>query len=111
MSPNSTSPSTYFNDYHRYKELVEQIMKNAEGILLHHNLSFTSTIWTQFMTAMYRFGRDRSAGIRTLKLLISPGADQGIPVQIVALSNKSLDSQRYLNASQMVNSKHPNEAK
>lgn len=94
-------------------DMVELLL--SKGAKPNHNLNFSSTIWTEFMTALhqsvYNFRRDHSAVIRTLELLISHGADLDIPVQIKELGNKSgLDSGSYLNASEIIKSQFPEEA-
>jgi hypothetical protein len=104
LRTSSTSPTTHYLN----PEMVALLL--SHGAKPNHNLSFTSTIWTEFMATLYHFGRDRSAVIRTLELLISHGADLEIPVQIRALSGKSLDSQSYLNASEIIRKRYPDEA-
>jgi hypothetical protein len=79
-------------------------------VLLNHNISSTSTIWSKFMTAMYRFGRDRSDVILRLELPMTYGADLDIPVQVGALSDKSLDSQSFLDASEIIREYNPDDA-
>jgi hypothetical protein len=104
LRTSNTSPTTHYLN----PDMADLLLRH--GAKPNHNLSFTSTVWTEFMAALYRHGRDRSAVIRTLELLISHGADLDIPVQIGALSNKSLDSQSYVDASEIIAEKFPDEA-
>ncbi|KAJ4376341.1 hypothetical protein N0V83_001624 [Neocucurbitaria cava] len=94
-------------------DMVELLL--SKGAKPNQNLSFSTTIWAEFVAELHnyprKYGKDGPTMLRTLELLISHSADLDIPVKIKELSNNSrLDSGNYLTASEIIRLRFPDDA-
>jgi hypothetical protein len=102
----SGKPQSYLNP-----EMISMLL--SHGADPNENLSFSSTVWTEFLNTVYNHytREDLDTIRRTLQILLEHGADPDIPVQVSKLGEKhGLDSGSYLPASEVIQIRLPKDA-
>lgn len=90
-------------DPHQYlsPEMAKLLLSN--GANPNQNLSFSATIWTDFLSTVAGHPiRDRGALLDVLALLIAKGADLDVPIQVGTLNRASLNSTSFMEASDLI---------